>query len=131
MRYFALLLVCLCVLVRAQTPIGTLEGQITDPAAALVSNAEVSVQNAQTGLKRTVHSSRLGEYHFSDLPIGLYLLEVHATGFGTYSATSIRIDIGQVVTWPVQLQIASEHNVVNVSGEAVTVDTSPTIGNVV
>jgi len=131
MRKFAWLFVCLYTMVRAQTPIGTLEGQITDPAAALVSNAEVSVHNAQTGLTRTVHSSRQGAYHFSDLPIGSYLLEVKAQGFAPYSASSIRIDIGQVVSWPVQLQIASEHSVVNVSGEAVTVDTSPTIGNVV
>ncbi len=131
MRKIALLFVCLCTLVRAQTPIGTLEGQVTDPAGALVSNAEVSVHNSQTGLTRTVHSSHQGTYHFSDLPIGLYLLEVKAQGFAPYSASSIRLDIGQVVSWPVQLQIASEHSVVNVSGEAVAVDTSQTIGNVV
>src|ERR1022692_2710559 len=131
MRKFALLLVCLCVLVRAQAPIGTLEGQITDPAAALVSNAEVSVHNTQTGLPRTVRSSRQGAFHFSDLPVGLYLLDVKAQGFAPYSVSSIRLDIGQVVSWPVQLRIAGEHSVVNVSGEAVMVDTSPTIGNVV
>ena len=131
MRKFALLLVCLCVLVRAQAPIGTLEGQITDPAAALVSNAEVSVHNTQTGLTRTIRSSRQGAFHFSDLPVGLYLLDVKAQGFAPYSASSIRLDIGQVVSWPVQLRIAGEHSVVNVSGEAVMVDTSPTIGNVV
>src|ERR1035438_9967309 len=101
MRKFALLLVCLCVLVRAQTPIGTLEGQITDPAAALVSNAEVSVHNAQTGLTRTVRSSRQGAFHFSDLPVGLYLLEVKAQGFAPYSASSIRLDIGQVRSWQI------------------------------
>jgi hypothetical protein len=61
----------------------------------------------------------------------LYLLDVKAQGFAPYSASSIRLDIGQVVSWPVQLRIAGEHSVVNVSGEAVTVDTSPTIGNVV
>jgi len=33
----ALLFICLCTLVQAQAPIGTLEGQITDPASALVS----------------------------------------------------------------------------------------------
>ena len=128
----ALSFVYLCTtVVRAQTPIGTLEGQISDPAAALVSNAEVSVHNAQTGLTRTVHSSHQGSFHFSDLPIGTYLLEVKSSGFAPYSASSIRIDIGQVVNWPVQLQIASEHSEVNVSGQTVTVDTSPTIGNVV
>src|ERR1039458_2689507 len=131
MRKFALLLVCLCVLVRAQAPIWTLEGQITDPAAALVSNAEVSVHNTQTGLTRTIRSSARGAFHCSALPVGLYLLEVKAQGFAPYSASSIRLDIGQVVSWPVQLRIAGEHSVVNVSGEAVMVDTSPTIGNVV
>ena len=91
----ALLFICLCTLVQAQAPIGTLEGQITDPASALVSNAEVSVHNAQTGLSRTVLSSRQGAFHFSDLPIGAYLLEVKAQGFAPYSVSSIRIDIGQ------------------------------------
>src|SRR5882724_5434557 len=103
MRKLALLLAGLCGLVSAQTPIGTLEGQITDPASALVADAEVSVRNAQTGFTRTVHSSRTGAFHFSDLPVGVYLLEVKATGFAAYSATSIRLDIGQVVSWPVQL----------------------------
>ena len=127
----ALLFICLCTLVQAQAPIGTLEGQITDPASALVSNAEVSVHNAQTGLSRTVLSSRQGAFHFSDLPIGAYLLEVKAQGFAPYSVSSIRIDIGQVVSWPVQLQIATGHTEVSVSGQAVTVDTSQTLGNVI
>jgi hypothetical protein len=123
--------VCLCASVRAQAPIGTLEGQIADPASALVSNAAVSVRNAQTGLTRTVISSHQGVFHFSDLPVGTYLLAVKAQGFAPYSAPSIRIDIGEVVSWPVRLQIASEHTDVNVSGQAVTVDTSQTLGNVV
>jgi hypothetical protein len=127
----ALLFVCLCTLVQAQAPIGTLEGQIIDPASALVSNAEVSVHNAQTGLSRTVLSSRQGAFHFSDLPIGAYLLEVKAQGFAPYSVSSIRIDIGQVVSWPVQLQIATGRTEVSVSGQAVTVDTSQTLGNVI
>ncbi|MGA3189269.1 MAG: carboxypeptidase-like regulatory domain-containing protein, partial [Bryobacteraceae bacterium] len=131
MRKIATLLVCLCAVVRAQAPIGTLEGQITDPASALVSDAEVTVHQAQTGLTRTVHSSRQGTFHFSDLPIGTYLLEVKAQGFAAYSVAAIRIDIGQVVSWPVQLHIAGGHVEVNVSGATVTVDTSPTIGNVV
>jgi hypothetical protein len=126
-----LLFVCLCTLSRAQAPVGTLEGHITDPVSALVSNAEVSVHNAQTGLTRTVVSSRQGAFHFADLPIGAYLLEIKAQGFALYSVPSIRIDIGQAVSWPVQLQLAREHSEVSVSGQAVTVDTSPTLGNVV
>jgi hypothetical protein len=131
MQKITLLFVCLCAVVRAQAPIGTLEGQIVDPSSALVSDAEVTVRQAQTGLTRTVHSSRQGAFHLSDLPVGTYQLEVKAQGFAGYSVSSIRIDIGQVVSWPVQLQIAGGHAEVNVAGETVTVDTSPTIGNVV
>jgi hypothetical protein len=131
MKKLALLLVCLCAFVRAQTPIGTLEGQITDPASALVANAEVSVHNAQTGFTRSVVSSHQGTFHFPDLPVGTYSLDVKAKGFAPYSASSIRIDIGQVQSWPVQLEIASEHSEVSVTGEAVMVDESSTLGNVV
>jgi len=131
MHKIVLLFVCLCSLVRAQTPFGTLEGQVTDPASELVSNAVVRVHNTETGLTRTVTSSRQGAFHFSDLPIGTYQLEVTASGFAPYSASSLRIDLGQVVTWTAQLQLAGGRTEVNVIGDAVTVDTSQTIGNVV
>ena len=131
MRKFALLLVCLCVLVRAQAPIGTLEGQITDPSSALVSGAEVSAHNAQSGLTRTVQSSREGSFHFSNLPIGEYSLTMNANGFTAFSVPLIRIDIGQVVTYTVALQLAGAHVEVNVAAQTVMVDTSQTIGDVV
>jgi hypothetical protein len=130
-RKITLLFVCLWALVDAQAPIGTLEGRITDPASALVAEAEVTVHQVQTGLARTVHSSREGTFHFSDLPTGLYLLDVKAQGFSVYSVSSIRIDIGQVVSLPIQLQLAGGHTEVNVAAATVTVDTSATIGNVV
>jgi hypothetical protein len=130
-RKITSLFVCLWALVHAQAPIGTLEGRITDPASALVAEAEVTVHQVQTGLARTVHSSREGTFHFSDLPTGLYLLDVKAQGFSVYSVSSIRIDIGQVVSLPVQLQLAGGHTEVNVAAATVTADTSATIGNVV
>jgi len=127
-----LTLVCAAALTRAQNPMGTLEGQISDPSAAVVSGAQVSVHNLQTGLERTARSSRQGTFHFADLPVGDYTLSVKAQGFEPYSVAA-RIDIGRVVTIPVQLHIAAAHNAISVTteGEAVLVDTSQTIGNVV
>src|ERR1700733_8671099 len=121
----------LCATARAQDPIGTLEGQIQDPSSALVSGAEVSVHNAQTGLTRTVHSSREGSFHFSNLPVGEYSLSVNADGFAPYSVSPIRIDIGQVVAYPVTLQLVRGHTEVRVTAQTVMVDTSQTIGDVV
>src|ERR1700691_6138679 len=118
----------LCPFANAQDTIGTLEGQVTDPSAAVVSGAEVSAGNPQTGLARTVRSSRDGAFHFSNLPVGEYTLTVNATGFAPFSVSPVRIDIGQVVTYPVALQLAGAHAEVVVGAQAVTVDTSQTIG---
>jgi hypothetical protein len=126
-----LLVLFLCPFANAQDPIGTLEGQITDPSSALVSGAEVSAHNAQTGLTRTVRSSREGSYHFSNLPTGEYTLTVNATGFAAFSVSPIRIDIGQVLTYPVALQLAGARAEVVVAAQTVMVDTSQTIGDVV
>ena len=57
MHKFVGLFVCLCGLGFAQAPIGTLEGQVTDPASAAVSGAEVRVHNEQTGTTRALTSA--------------------------------------------------------------------------
>ena len=54
MRTLALLFVCLCGVLQAQDPIGILEGQVADPSSAVVSGAQVTAQNVQTGLRQTV-----------------------------------------------------------------------------
>ncbi|HTS60494.1 MAG TPA: carboxypeptidase regulatory-like domain-containing protein [Candidatus Acidoferrales bacterium] len=123
--------VCLCGAALAQDPIGTLEGQITDPSGAVVSGAGVSARNAQTGLTRTVLSSRQGAFHISNLPAGEYAVEVKAPGFSTFAANSIRVNIGQVAVYNVSLEVASSHSEVNVTGQPVMVDTSQTLGDTV
>ncbi len=125
------LVALVCLSARAQDPIATLEGRITDPSSGLVAGADVSVTNPRTGLTRAAKSARDGEYHFSNLPVGEYTLTVNATGFAAFSATSVRLDIGQVVTFPVALQLSGAHAEVNVAAQAVMVDTSQTIGNTV
>src|SRR5580704_15487357 len=119
-----LLVAFLCPFAKAQDPIGTLEGRIADPSSAVVPGAEVSARNTQTGLTRTVQSSREGAFHFSNLPTGEYTLTVNANGFAPFSVSPIRIDIGQVVVYTVGLQLAGAHVEVNVTGQTVMVDTS-------
>ena len=131
MRKLALILVCLCAVLRAQDPIGILEGQVVDPSLATVSGAEVAAQNARTGLREAVTTSRQGTFRFSNLPVGEYSLSVSAKGFAVFSASSIRIDVGRVVNYPVRLEVAGSHSEVSVVDDAATVDTSPTLGNVV
>ena len=107
MRKLSAGLVCLCGLLHAQDPVGILEGHVTDPSAAAVSAAQVSVVNSQTGFRQQVVTSRQGEFRFSNLPVGNYSLSVSAEGFAHFSAASVRVDVGRVVNYPVALQIAA------------------------
>lgn len=95
-----------------------MEGQIEDPSSAVVPGAEVSVHNAQTALTRTEHSSHEGSFHFSNLPVGEYSLTVNSTAFAPL-VSPIRIDIGQVVTYPVTRQVAGGRAEVNVTAQTV------------
>jgi hypothetical protein len=97
----------------------------------VVSGAQVSAQNVQTGLRQTVVTSRQGTFRFSTLPVGDYSLTVAAPNFAPFSASPIRIDVGRVVNYPVQLEIASSHTKVDVQAQTATIDTSTALGNVV
>lgn len=108
-----------------------LEGEIRDASGGVVSAAAVTVANHETGFSAKQLSAREGSFHFSSLPAGEYDLRASAVGFATFLASAIRIDIGRTVRFPVKLEVATGHSEVDVSGIGVTVDTSPTIGNVV
>ncbi len=86
---------------------------------------------AQTGLTRTVLSSRQGTFHVSNLPAGEYAIDVNAQGFAVFSAKAIRVNIGQVALYDIRLEVASAHAEVSVTGRTVMVDTSQTIGDTV
>jgi hypothetical protein len=131
MYRFVVLLVCLCAVMQSQDPIGSIEGQVTDPSAAVVSGAQVTAQNMLTGLSQTALTSRQGTFRLFNLPVGDYTLTVAAPSFAPYSAAPIRVDVGRVVNYPVQLAIASSHSQVEVHAQTATVDTNTALGNVV
>ena len=130
-KTFLLFSVFLCWSLRAQDPVGVLEGQINDPSGASVSAAEVTASNPQTGFSAKGRSANDGAFHFASLPVGEYDLRVNAEGFATFTASSIRIDIGRTVRIPVKLEVAVGHSEVSVTGTGATVDLGPTLGNVV
>ena len=116
--------------INAQDPIGTLEGRISDPSSAIISGADVTAQNTETGLKRTARSAGDGSFHIANLPVGNYSISINANGFEAFS-TPVRIDIGQIVNLPITLQIVGGRSEVKVGAQQVLLDTSQTIGKVI
>ena len=100
----------------------TFSGNITDPSAAVVPGAQVTVHGIATGVDRIVTSDSAGNYTVPSLLPGNYSVSVKAPGFATYKLTSISLQVDQTVTANVRLSVASTGVVVNVQGTAPIID---------
>jgi hypothetical protein len=109
---------------RAQATNAQISGRVIDATGAVISNATIDVQNAGTNLSRTVTSSVTGEYVIPSLPVGTYNLKGVAAGFKTYTQSGIVLENGQTARVDVILQIGNASETVQVSANAVQVDTT-------
>ena len=94
-----ILLVGLCVALfgttaRAQYEDGSLTGTIHDATGAVVSNAAVTVTNANTGIATRVTTNSSGDYNVPSLRVGTYSILAEAQGFAPVEATNISIAVG-------------------------------------
>src|SRR5215469_3841651 len=92
-RIFLVFLLLAAVSLSAQTFRGTILGTVTDPSGAVVAGAKVTVKNAGTGLERATETSGDGSYSLPELPIGTYTVTVSQTGFQTFVATGVAVDV--------------------------------------
>lgn len=77
----------------AQTFRGTILGSVSDPSGAVVAGAKVTVRNLGTGLERTTETSADGTYSLPELPIGTYSVTITQTGFQTFVANNVTVDV--------------------------------------
>src|SRR5512147_693332 len=77
----------------AQSFRGTIVGTVTDNSGALVSGAQVSARNVNTGLERKVSTSSDGSYSITELPIGTYEVTVTQKGFRTFVADRVVVNV--------------------------------------
>ncbi len=106
----ALLFVCFSAL--AQT--SRISGHITDPQALTVPDAQVHAVNLDTGAIYNTKSNESGEYTIPYLTAGRYQIEVRAGGFNTALSSDIRLDVGQLFVYDVQLTVGTTTATVNV-----------------
>jgi hypothetical protein len=77
----------------AQTFRGTILGTVSDPSGAVVAGATVTVKNIATGLERSTQTSADGSYSIPELPIGTYSVTVTQSGFQTFIAKGVTVDV--------------------------------------
>jgi Carboxypeptidase regulatory-like domain len=91
---------------RTQIVGGSIHGEIHDASGGLISGAEVTVRNQETGAARLLHTDDSGRYAAPSVPVGRYEVVVHKDGFGTQTRTDIVLAVGQSIAIDLTLNVA-------------------------
>jgi hypothetical protein len=126
---FGIMLFVNAALVIAQSPLTSLRGNVTDSSGAVVSKAQVSVEQQQTGMRRTQVTDERGEYQFQQIPPGLYTVTVTAEGFSVQSKRAEFL-VSQPASLNFRLSVQQATTTVDVLAEELTLNTTDgSIGN--
>ena len=75
------------------------------------------MKNTGTGLERTTETSADGSYSVPELPIGTYTVTVTQTGFQTFVATGVTVDVATERRVDAALKTGQVSTKVEVSGD--------------
>ena len=113
--FLAFLIAFSALLTRAQLPTGTINGRVTDPGNAVVTNAPVVATNQSTNVARETVTNSDGLYVFSELAPGSYRVAIKASGFAVSEFKDVLLQAGRVTTIDADLKLATVGQTVNVS----------------
>jgi len=107
----------------AQVLYGSLTGNVTDPSGAAVPGAKVDLLNVGTSQTKSATTDERGVYRFTDLQMGTYKLTVKAASFATVVEDNLQISNNELRRVNVALTIAKTTESVQVSAEAIALQT--------
>src|SRR6202008_3758608 len=101
---------------------GSIQGTITDPSGAVVSNAKISITNKATAQAISTSSTSSGTYTSGALVPGDYTVRVEASGFKSLTAT-VSVQVGVTSSGNFKLEVGQTGQVVEVQANTLQVDT--------
>src|SRR5216684_2358513 len=111
---------------------GSITGVVRDRGQAVVRGAKVQITNVQTNVSQEATTGADGTYHFLALSPGNYKISATASGFRTYNATDITLQVNDQLRIDITLQVGTVAETVDVSATAAHVETESTqLGDVV
>ncbi|MBZ5681628.1 MAG: TonB-dependent receptor [Acidobacteriia bacterium] len=130
------LVVLLCLtsstLMFAQSTGGRILGRVADPTGAVLAHVKVTAVNDATGVSRNTETNDTGDYVFPEVPVGAYSLSFELAGFKKDVRHGVELQLNQILTLNMVMQIGQTQEVVDVTSEAPLVDTTSTqLGTVV
>ncbi|HEX9000560.1 MAG TPA: carboxypeptidase regulatory-like domain-containing protein [Blastocatellia bacterium] len=130
---FSFLWICLfSVIAFAQEFRATVNGRVTDPNKAAISNASVTVRNLATNETVSVTTNSEGNYNVPFLKPGLYTIAVEAGGFKKFLRDRQELQVSQTATIDITLEVGAATETVTITAEAALLEeTKADRGNVI
>jgi len=111
---------------------GSFSGTVTDKSGSVISGASVTATSQGTGLSRASKTDDAGHYLIPLLPVGIYTLRVEFQGFRAAETKDLRLQIDEARELDFSLSPSSVTTQVEVSANAVAVETAnPSLGQVI
>jgi hypothetical protein len=108
---------------QAQVTTATFYGIVTDPTAAVVPGATVTLTNEGTQAQTTHTTDQAGEFAFTFVRVGTYTLRIEASGFKAFQSAGIELGAAQNVRQSYALEIGAVTETVEVTSATPLVNT--------
>jgi hypothetical protein len=111
---------------------GSFSGNVSDKSGSGIAGATVIATSQTTGLTRDTKTDSAGHYLLPLLPVATYTVHVDATGFQSAESKDLHLQIEEARELDFALVPATVTTTVQVSGEAVAVESAnPSLGQVI
>src|SRR5581483_9080360 len=106
-----------------QAYFGTVSGEVSDTTGAMVAGAKVVLTDQRKGFHFETTSDTNGHYLFRTVPPGVYSVSAESSGFNRIVQQNFTVDVNQNATVNLTMRVAGTEQKVEVSAEALTIQT--------
>ncbi len=103
---------------------GAIEGWVFDSSGGALGGAQVTAKNQQTAGVRTAATDEHGYFRVSDVPVGLYSLQVALDGFAAFEQKDITVNLGATLRVDAHLALATQVQQITVTNQAPLINPS-------
>ncbi|MCC6343881.1 MAG: TonB-dependent receptor [Bryobacterales bacterium] len=120
----AILLVLAAPRVWSQAAAGNIVGVVTDPSAAAVGGARVTLTNVDTHVAKVTQTDRTGAYRFDNVLVGNYQLTIEAKGFTRRQVKGLVVELNRTLTANARLALGEVTTTIDVTESQPMIDTT-------
>ena len=126
------LLLLTAVPVRAQVAGASLSGTVKDASGGFVPEVQITIENQQTNIVRSLTTDKSGFYSAPNLPAGAYTITASISGFRTETRKDLVLSVGALQELDFTLNVGQSSERVEVTTEVPVVElVSSAVGSVV